>query len=224
MRAAAQGGRPRWDRPVAGRVRAARAAIAAALIGLIVVGVTSPSARARTWLADAGGALMPYTYQAIQVQDAAMPASPEAAVDGYPPANAVDGSSSLAWAIPWTDQDLPTRCGTSSSPTLLIRFTEPTTISRIIVNAGLDPTDANRTRQVLPRVIDIQTSTGDCTRLTLTPDSGPQESRSTCPAPPTSGSKSSTSIRRTPAPHTGQSARRPVRNPLLLRVKPGHHE
>lgn len=174
MRAAAQGGRPRWDRPVAGRVRATRAAITAALIGLIVVGFTSPGARTRTWLAAAGGTLIPYPYQAIGIQDATMPV-PDAAVDGYPPANAVDGSSSLAWALAWTDPDVPTRCGTSSSPTLLIRFTEPTTISRIIVNAGLDATDANRPRQVLPRVLDIQTSTGDCTRLTLTPDDGPQE-------------------------------------------------
>jgi|GEM_PF-4597743 len=174
MRAAGQGSRPRWDRPVAGRVRAARAAIAAALLGLIVVGFTSPGARTRTWLAAAGGTLVPYAYQAIQVQDATMPA-PDAVADGYPPANAVDGSSTLAWALAWTDPDVPTRCGTSSSPTLLIRFIEPTTISRIILNAGLDPTDTNRTRQVLPRAVDIQTSTGDCTRLNLTPDSGPQE-------------------------------------------------
>jgi hypothetical protein len=174
MRAAGHGNRPRWDRPVAGRVRAARAAIAAALLGLIVVGLTSPGARTRTWLAAAGGALVPYAYQAIQVQDATMPA-PDAATDGYQPANAVDGSSTLAWALTWTDPDMSPRCGTSSSPSLLIKFTEPTTISRIILNAGLDPADANRTRQVAPRLVDIQTSTGDCTRLTLTPDSGPQE-------------------------------------------------
>jgi hypothetical protein len=171
MRAAGQGSRPRWDRPVGGRVRAARAAIAAALLGLIVVGLTGPGVRARTWLAAAGGALVPYAYQAIQIQDATIPA-PDATVDGYPPVNAVDGSSSLAWAITWTDRDVPTRCGTSSSPTLLIRFTEPADISRVIVNPGLDPTDANRIRQVLPRAVDITTSIGDCTRLTLTPDGG----------------------------------------------------
>ncbi len=146
----------------------------AALLGLIVVGFTSPGARTRTWLAAAGGALVPYAYQAIQVQDATMP-TPDALADGYQPANAVDGSSTLAWALTWTDPDVPPRCGTSSAPTLLIRFTEPTTISRIILNAGLDLADSNRTRQVVPRVVDIQTSTGDCTRLNLTPDSGPQE-------------------------------------------------
>jgi hypothetical protein len=175
MRAAGQGNRPRWDRPVAGRVRAARAAAAVALLGLIVVGLTSPGVRTRTWLAAAGGALVPYAYQAIQVQDATMPTAPAAVADGYRPANAVDGSSTLAWAVTWTDPDVPPRCGTSSSPGLLIRFTEPTTISRIILNAGLDPADSNRTRQVIPRVVDIRTSTGDCTRLDLTPDTVPQE-------------------------------------------------
>jgi hypothetical protein len=118
---------------------------------------------------------VPYAYQAVQVQDATTPASPDAAIDGYPPVNAVDGSSTLAWAVTWTDRELPNQCGTSSSPTLLIRFTEPADVSRIIVNAGLDPTDANRSRQVLPRAVDITTSAGDCTRLALTPDGGAQE-------------------------------------------------
>jgi hypothetical protein len=173
MRAAGQGSRPRWDRPVVGRVRAARAAIAAALIGLLVLTFAGPGARARTWLAAGGVALVPYAYRAIEPQDAQV-SSPDAVVDGYPAANAVDGTSSLSWAITWTDPAVPAKCGGSAAPALMIGFAEPSDLTRVILNPGLDQTDANRVRQVIPKVVDIESESG-CERLTLAPTPGPQE-------------------------------------------------
>ena len=163
-----------------GRIRLARAAVAAALVGLLVLAFTGPGARARTFLGAAGVSLVPYAYRAIHVEDATSSA-PDAVVDGYQPANAVDGSSSRSWAVTWTDREVPIRCGTSDSPALVLRFAELNDISRVILNAGLDQTDSNRSRQVIPRVVDVRSDTGDCTRLDLTQTEDPQEFETNLP-------------------------------------------
>lgn len=174
MRSSAGGRRPRFDIPVAGRVRALRAVAVILAIGLLILPFTGPAAAARSWLGNAAQALIPYSYQPVEVVNATVEPA-EAAVDNYQPTNAVDGSSSLAWAVAWSDPETPAQCGTASSPALVVQFARPTDVSRIVIYAGLDPSDTNQNRQIVPKVVDILFSTGTCDRVELTPDNGAQE-------------------------------------------------
>jgi hypothetical protein len=176
MRAAGKGRRPRFDRPLSGRTRAVRGIGVAGLLAVALIPITPPGANAIDRLSDTAGSLVPYEYQEV-VTDLAAVDPAEAAVPRYVPDYAVDQAANRAWAVAWTDPPLPGRCGASAAPTLVIGFAETADVSRVIVDAGLDPADAGRPKQAMPTVVDIDFANGQCERLTLADEPGDQEFR-----------------------------------------------
>ena len=174
MRSAMNGQRPRFDAPISRRVRFLRTLAVLAAIAVAIFPFTPSGASTQSWLSKSAQTLIPYGYQPVPLVDATVePAT--AALNGYLPAQATDGTSSLAWGVAWTDAPLAYSCGAVNSPTLVIRFAEPTAVTRVILNAGLDPADTNRNGQRPPRLVDIRLSDGRCQRVELTEDVADQE-------------------------------------------------
>jgi hypothetical protein len=176
MRAAGKGRRPRFDKPLGVRTRVIRGIGVAGLLALALLPISPPGATAIGRLSDVAGSWMPYEYQQITVDLAAVEPA-EAALPHYVPDYAVDETGNRAWAVAWSDPPLPARCGASTAPTLVLGFTGTVDVSRMILDAGLDPSDAARAKQAVPSVVDIDFANGDCERLTLADAPGDQEFR-----------------------------------------------
>lgn len=176
MRAAGKGRRPRFDKPLSSRTRVFRGVSVGALFALALIPITPPGASAIGRLSDTAGSLVPYEYQEVDTDGAAVEPT-EAAVPLYVPDDAIDRAGNRAWAVAWTDPPPAETCGASAAPTLVVGFAGTADVSRVIVNAGLDPADANRARQAVPAVIDIDFANGECERLTLADGPGDQEFR-----------------------------------------------
>lgn len=174
MRSAMNGQRPRFDASISPRVRVIRTFAVLAAIAVATFPFTAAGASAQSWLSKSAQTLIPYGYQLIPVVEATVE-PPAAAVDAYLPPQATDGTSSLAWGVAWTDAPLAGSCGSASTPALVLRFAGPTPVTRVIVNAGLDPVDTNRSGQVAPRFVDIRLSDDRCQRVELAEGNADQE-------------------------------------------------
>jgi hypothetical protein len=176
MRVAGKGRRPRFDKPLSGRTRVVRGVGVGVVLALMLIPITPPGATAIDRLSDVAGSWVPYEYQQVPINLAAVDPA-EAGVPHYVPDYAVDETGNRAWAVAWSDPPRPEHCGASTAPALVLGFTGTADVSRVILDAGLDPADTARAKQAVPVVVDIDFANGDCERLTLAEAAGDQEFR-----------------------------------------------
>jgi hypothetical protein len=171
---AAAGGRPRFDRPVAVRVRAMRFLLIAGLLVLAGSQLTPGGIDARHWTTDRAKSLVPKHYQEISLTAADVDQR-KGEIDGYEPFFAIDGEPSRAWAVHVVRVAQPGKCGSATSTALIVKLKGPTSVDRIVLHAGLPSSDNNRVTFQIPRLVDVTFSDGTCDRLRLDKTNGAQD-------------------------------------------------
>ncbi|MCL2394752.1 MAG: hypothetical protein FWC87_08705 [Acidimicrobiaceae bacterium] len=154
----------RYDRPLATKVLAFRAFLAAVGVA-IALGAVLPSASPLRIRAE-----QPFEgkLQAVPVRSATI-APANALVAGHPPRDAVDGNPKSAWMVGWdlgpvqeNDHGACSETRIPADASLIVTFPKAEKLVRVSIAAG-----ETSPGQVQPRVADLAFSDGTCTRLTL---------------------------------------------------------
>lgn len=175
MREANQGVRTRFDVARSAQARLAQATAGLAALGITAVVVLPSAADVRAQVASRLGEADPRGFSALDV--VAVRADPEPDPATVPAdfvvAHAIDRTSGLAWATPWTDPvDAGAPClRPGGAAALVLSLAGPSRVDRVSFLAGLPEHSPARAREPAPRVVDVSWGEGPdrCATFELDP-------------------------------------------------------
>jgi hypothetical protein len=148
--------------------------LAVAGVGLSQLGPWGVQLRAQ--LQQRVDTLLPHTYSAVKVAQAATnPARP--ALPGFDTGFVVDGDPGRAWAGQWQSPVTPgPPCQRQPvAPTLLLTFSGQSSVDRVTIRPGLSGDNPQRVQQARPKTVDVLFSDGTCLTRQLADKPDPQE-------------------------------------------------
>jgi len=179
MRSVSKGARIQYSRALGLRAQVVRALMLLGAFGLGVSFIGPWSRGARDWVDDTTARVLPGAYEDAAI--GGLTVVPEQPADpDYLPSHAVDREPTRAWGVSWVGPagtEPPPPCGqapSAAAATLQLTFAQPVAVDRVTIQAGIDPANAEATRQVRPRTVDILFSDGQCYRAVLEDRFDPQ--------------------------------------------------